>query len=264
MELKNNYLDIALQACFKASEAVMNIYKKDDFGVQWKVDDSPLTKADLEAHNIIKMELSQTGLPILSEEGRDIPFEERKSWETLWIVDPIDGTKEFIKRSGEFTINIALVTRKNPVLGVVYAPALGIIYWNDCYQNAYKLQNVYSNADFNAAVDTANVLPLKKAHHNYIIATSKSHLSEKTKDFIKQKSENTKVEILAKGSSLKMCMVAEGAVDCYPRLGTTMEWDTAAAHAICLSAKKNIRNYTTNLELSYNKETLKNDWFLAK
>ncbi|WP_417885250.1 3'(2'),5'-bisphosphate nucleotidase CysQ [Zunongwangia sp.] len=260
----NNYLEIALQACFKAAESVMKIYSTSDFEIQWKEDDSPLTKADLAAHQLIKKELEKADLPILSEEGKKIPFEKRKLWETLWIVDPIDGTKEFIKRSGEFTINIGLVTQNKPVLGVVYAPALGIIYWNDSFQNAYKLQNIYSYADFKAAVDTAKVLPLQKMHPNYIIATSKSHLSEKTKDFIQQKSKKTKVEILAKGSSLKMCMVAEGAVDCYPRLGTTMEWDTAAAHAICLSAKKNIKNYTTNLALVYNKESLKNDWFLAK
>lgn len=260
----DNYVDIAIKACFKAAEAVMEIYNQSDFGIQWKADDSPLTKADLAAHQIIKKELEQTDLPILSEEGNNISFEERKSWNTLWIVDPIDGTKEFIKKSGEFTINIALVTQNNPILGVVYAPALGIIYWNDFFQYAYKLQNIYSYTDFKAAVDTAYVLPLQKTHHNYIIATSKSHLSEKTKDFIRRKSETVKVEILAKGSSLKMCMVAEGSVDCYPRLGTTMEWDTAAAHAICLSAKKNIKNYTTNLALVYNKESLKNDWFLAK
>ena len=209
-----------------AGQAIMEIYNQ-DFAVEYKTDNSPLTIADQKANEIIVTSLSQLpvnsllnqSIPILSEEGRDIPYEERKNWDSFWLIDPLDGTKEFVKRNGEFTVNIALIYKKNPVLGVVYSPVLNVCYWAKSNEGAFK---------------DGKKLPLKtKRQQNvYKIVASRSHMSSETKDFIEAIDTDKEKEIISIGSSLKICLVAEGEANIYPRLGTTMEWDTAAAHAI--------------------------------
>ncbi len=262
-KLEDQYLEIAIKASFKAAKEVMSIYDSGEFDVEMKSDNSPLTIADKTAHTIIKEELEKTGIPILSEEGQHLPYKERKHWDKLWIVDPIDGTKEFIKKSGEFTINIALIEQQKPILGVIYAPALAVLYWGG-QSGSYKLTEVQGFKEFEYKLDSREKLPLTHTNETFTIAASKSHLTNTTKDFIDQKrSVYRDVEIISKGSSLKICMVAEGVVDCYPRFGTTMEWDTAAGHAVCVNADAEITDLN-QIPLLYNKKDLRNADFLCK
>lgn len=236
-----------------AGKAVMAVYEK-DFEVDFKEDESPLTEADLKANEIICRELNSLypEIPILSEENKEIPYEARKNWNRFWLVDPVDGTKEFIKKNGEFTVNIALIENGTPILGVVYAPALEDLYTGDLENGAFK---------------NGESLPLKvnsNPNESLTVVASRSHLSQETEDFIEGLKENTKnVETISKGSSLKLCLVAEGAADYYPRLAPTMEWDTAAAHAVCLAACKRVFRHDNNEDLTYNKENLLNPWFIV-
>ncbi len=273
-----------------AGKAVMEIYEK-DFDVEYKDDKSPLTEADKRAHEIIVEGLQKiSSLPILSEEGKNIPYEERRSWERYWCVDPIDGTKEFIKKNGEFTVNIALIEKGEPVAGVVFAPALGELYWAKKGEGAFKAR--IQDSEFRAPKEEdIQVLPLEEnrtAGKGLRIVASKSHLNDETKNFI-DSLQNTEPgtqnpELVSRGSSLKLVMVAEGSADIYPRLAPTMEWDTAAADAIVREAGKMTYRYesehgtrstesdtrhptpdTQNLEpLQYNKENLLNPWFVVR
>lgn len=253
---KINVQDVVLLAK-QAGEAIMEIYKK-DFDVEFKADESPLTEADKAAHIIIEDCLKQlddkngTQIPVLSEEGKDIPYEERKGWEYFWLVDPLDGTKEFVKKNGEFTVNIALIHKDTPVLGVVYAPALDITYWAKHGEGAFK---------------DGQKLPLKTAEQRdtYKIVASRSHMSDETQQFIDGLATNKEKELVSIGSSLKICLVAEGEADIYPRLGPTMEWDTGAAHAILLESGCSIDKYVHGnlLAFFYNKEVLLNPFFIA-
>ena len=242
----------------EAGRAVMQIYER-DFAVEYKEDKSPLTEADKASNEIICAALSELypDIPLLSEENREIPFDERRNWEYYWCIDPVDGTKEFIKKNGEFTINIALIHRFRPVAGVVYAPAADLLY------SAKKGRGAYRNR---------KRLPLQKNDNPervLRVVASKSHLSAETQAFIDRLSEKTEsIEQVSRGSSLKLCMVAEGSADIYPRMAPTMEWDTAAADAIVresgamtyrLSAESEIEG-----DLLYNKEDLLNPWFLVK
>jgi 3'(2'), 5'-bisphosphate nucleotidase len=258
------YLLIALEAAINAGSEIMKIYESDNFEIEVKEDASPLTKADKTAHQIITKYLSKTGLPILSEEGKHIPFEDRNSWGKFWMVDPIDGTKEFIKRNGEFTINIALIYQQKPILGVVYAPALHELYYAQNTLGAFKI-NTTLNIDLNNILSDSIKLPVSKTNNIYTIVASRSHLSKETTDFIEQlKNDYDEIEMISRGSSLKFCLVAEGAADCYPRFAPTMEWDTAAGHAICKFAGFTILDLTTKAELLYNKENLLNNFFLVE
>jgi 3'(2'), 5'-bisphosphate nucleotidase len=250
----------------EAGDAIMEIYKK-DFTVEYKEDDSPLTEADRLSHRIIVEKLSELGLrspelPVLSEEGKTIPYETRKAWEYYWCVDPIDGTKEFIKKNGEFTVNIALIHRDTPVLGVVYAPALGDMYAAKKGEGAFK--TVLSAT---GSVLRKEQLPLKtnkEPGKSLVVVASKSHLSKETQEFIDIVARSTEhVTRISKGSSLKLCMVAEGEADIYPRLGPTMEWDTAAAHAVVLGAGKQVKQWDSDQPLRYNKPDLLNPWFVV-
>lgn len=237
----------------QAGQAIMEIYKQ-DFSIEYKDDKSPLTEADKRANEIIVRGLNALSIifPILSEEGKTIPYEERKDWDYFWMVDPLDGTKEFIKKNGEFTVNIALIHKNAPILGVVYAPALGEMYWavqgKGAFKDGKKLP-LYINPD--------------PAKHLKIVA-SKSHLSVETAQFIEQLSQTTQsIECTSKGSSLKLCMVAEGSADVYPRLAPTMEWDTAAADAIVRESGKMTYRYQSDIPLQYNKSELLNPWFIV-
>jgi 3'(2'), 5'-bisphosphate nucleotidase len=237
----------------EAGNAIMQIYKQ-DFKVEYKQDSSPLTLADKKANDIIEDGLNQlsVNLPILSEEGKESPYRDRKHWEYFWLVDPLDGTKEFVKKNGEFTVNIALIYKDTPVLGVVYASALDICYWAKQGEGAFK---------------DGQKLPLKTEgqRNTYKIIASRSHMSEETQVFIDVIETDKEKELISVGSSLKICLVAEGEADIYPRLSPTMEWDTGAAHAIVNESGKSIQQYKNGQysKLEYNKEDLLNQWFVV-
>jgi 3'(2'), 5'-bisphosphate nucleotidase len=238
----------------KAGDVIMEIYAK-DFSVEYKDDKSPLTEADQKANDVIVDGLNALSVqfPILSEEGKLIPYEERKDWEYFWMVDPLDGTKEFIKKNGEFTVNIALIYQNSPILGVVYAPALNEMYWAKQGEGAFK---------------NKVRLPLlvnESPEKNLTVVASKSHLSEETEVCISELRETTQeLLFISKGSSLKLVMVAEGSADVYPRLAPTMEWDTAAADAIVREAGKMTFEHLKEKALFYNKENLLNPWFIVR
>ncbi len=239
----------------KAGSAIMAIYAK-DFAVEYKEDDSPLTEADTRSNEIICQALAASfpDIPLLSEENKAVPYDERKNWEYYWCIDPIDGTKEFIKKNGEFTVNIALIHQETPVLGVVYAPALGDMY------KAKRGEGAFKNGER---------LPLKRnlTPEMYLnVVASKSHLSEETQAFIDELAKGTEeINQVSKGSSLKLCMVAEGEADVYPRLAPTMEWDTAAADAVVRESGKMTYQFgETEAPLVYNKENLLNPWFVVR
>lgn len=242
-----------IQIAKDAGKKIMEIYAT-DFEIYSKDDKSPLTEADKAANEIICRELKKLTpqIPILSEENKTIDYSERKSWSQMWVVDPIDGTKEFIKKNGEFTVNIALVENGVPVAGVVYAPAIDDMYWADetgAYKNGDKLPL------------STNETPEK----SLTIVASRSHMSQETQDYVDSLKKGTEsIELTSVGSSLKLCYVAEGKADQYPRLAPTMEWDTAAAHAVALKAGKEVLNFETRQNLLYNKENLLNPWFLVK
>jgi 3'(2'), 5'-bisphosphate nucleotidase len=237
----------------EAGDAIMQVYKQ-NFEVEYKQDNSPLTLADKKANDIIETGLNQLSVnfPILSEEGKSIPYEEREHWEYFWLVDPLDGTKEFVKKNDEFTVNIALIHKDTPVLGVVYAPALDVCYWAKQSDGAFK---------------DGQKLPLKTAgqRNTYKIVVSRSHMSDETRAFIDVIDTQKEKELISIGSSLKICLVAEGEADIYPRFGPTMEWDTGAADAIAREANKNIRKYKNNKygPHMYNKNNLLNQWFVV-
>ena len=248
-----------------AGKEIMKIYETEDFDVDFKSDDSPLTKADIASHNIIVELLQQTQVPVLSEEGKEMPYSIRKEWDTLWIVDPIDGTKEFIKRNGEFTVNIALIENNSPILGVIYVPALEQLYFSATGLGSYKVNDIVECGELEELIDSASKLPIKDPSRPYTVVASRSHLSEETKGFIDElRKKHGEIETISKGSSLKLCMVAEGQADCYPRFAPTMEWDTAAGQAICRYAGIDVIDYKTQETMKYNRENLLNNWFLVK
>ena len=259
-----NPLKVALEGAFEAGVAILEIYHSGEFDVTLKGDDSPLTKADLASHEVIMRHLSHTQIPVLSEEGRNIPFSERSAWSELWVVDPIDGTKEFIKRNGEFTVNIALVRNQVPALGVILVPVTGEVYFSD-ENRAFKAQvDMAGPLDVETVMAAAAKLPMDKGERPFTVVASRSHMSPETEDFVEQlRQEHGKVELMSKGSSLKLCMVAEGKADCYPRFAPTMEWDTAAGQAICTAAGLNVVDQSTGVTMLYNREALLNAWFLV-
>ena len=241
-------LELAITAAKSASEKILEVYNSNDFQVERKGDNSPLTIADKRSHEVIQEGLNQSGLPILSEEGRDIPYEERSRWESFWMVDPIDGTKEFIKRNGEFTVNIALIEGNKPVLGVVMVPVSGNIYSAIKGEGAYKNEKrIFVNSC--SYEDT-----------NLRVVASRSHLNEETEKFIGNLNDPV---IVSKGSSLKLLMVAEGEADLYPRYAPTMEWDTAAAQIIVEEAGGSVRIANEKDSVKYNKPNLLNPFFLV-
>ena len=255
-------LELATQAALKAGEAIMEIYNGEDFEVELKSDDSPLTKADKTAHEIITAYLSSSSLPILSEEGSDIPYADRKNWDRFWMVDPIDGTKEFIKRNGEFTVNIALIENQKPIIGVVYAPALKDLYFAEEGAGSFKMEDILSIEDIHKSerIDlTQSTYP-----EIFTLVVSKSHMNEQTQEFVdKKEQEFGEIATASFGSSLKICKVAEGSAHCYPRFGPTMEWDTAAAHAISTYAGNKIIQGDGISQIIYNKVDLLNPFFIV-
>lgn len=256
----NPLLHIAIDAAVKAGKAILEIYESSDFGIELKEDHSPLTKADKTAHEIIAQYLETTNFPILSEEGLTIHYQDRKAWKTFWMVDPLDGTKEFIKRNGEFTVNIALIENGMPIAGVVYVPIRKELYYAD-HQGSFKTAISDEN---NIRLNDAQKLPLKLNRDEYVVLASKSHINKETEAYINNiHLQGRKLKIESRGSSLKFCLIAEGLADCYPRMGPTMEWDTAAGHAIAKYANKEVNIYPDGTPLIYNKENLLNPYFIV-
>jgi len=268
-KLLNEVIDIAI----KAGNEIMEIYEK-DFSIEYKDDKSPLTEADKHSNDVIVAGLKKLDrqYPILSEETKAAEYSVRKEWTNFWLVDPIDGTKEFIKKNGEFTVNIALVEDGAPVIGVVYAPALDTLY--------------YGMKDFGAYRKTGEKLEALPAIINnpveskvIRVVASRSHLNQETSDFIDAVAKqypDCEVEKVSKGSSLKLCMVAEGSADIYPRVAPTMEWDTGAAQGVVEAAGKGTYRFETfpvnsvefgcsidTEKLKYNKEDLLNPYFVV-
>ena len=260
-----NHLNTAITAALEAGKAILDIYNTDDFGVELKGDDSPLTKADIASHNVIMSYLVKTEIPVLSEEGKAIPYQERKDWKQLWIVDPIDGTKEFIKRNGEFTVNIALIEAQIAQIGVIFVPATGVLYFSTVAKGAFKVSVALDHYDLDTLYKDAVKLPIERADSTFTIVASRSHMSVETEAYVNEmRQAHDEVNLISKGSSLKLCMVAEGQADCYPRFAPTMEWDTAAGQAICEHAGFEVIDWDTKQPMLYNRERLLNHWFLVR
>nr|WP_294840359.1 3'(2'),5'-bisphosphate nucleotidase CysQ [uncultured Methylotenera sp.] len=241
----------------EAGDAIMRIYST-DFGFEMKSDNSPLTQADIAAHDIIVTKLRQLTphIPVLSEESTESDIDSRLSWQTYWLIDPLDGTREFLKRNGEFTVNIALIDQHQSVMGVVYAPVTGLVYYASRGHGAYKQE-----AD--APAQRIHVKPLNL--EQITIAGSRSHSDERFQKFLHgvEAATMVKPELICLGSSLKICLVAEGKADVYPRLGPTYEWDTAAGHCVLQEAGGDIVDMHA-VALSYNaKLSLLNPHFFA-
>lgn len=251
MELES-LLETAKDAALAAGKEILKIYESGDFSIEAKADDSPLTLADKAAHHKIVSFLDKTGIPILSEEGRDIPYEERSKWEYFWMVDPLDGTKEFIKKNGEFTVNIALIHKGESVLGVVCTPVLNELFW------AVKGSGSYVKRNGQISKLSTSKKSLKE--HRLRVVASRSHMSKETEEYLEKLTEP---EIVSKGSSLKFLLIASGQADLYPRFGPTMEWDTAAAHVIVMEAGGSVTLTDHKTSLLYNKENLLNPYFIV-
>lgn len=303
-----DYLKKAIAASLDAGAAILRIYER-DFTIETKADSSPLTEADKAAHHIIVDALEPTGIPVLSEESKTVPYETRKGWRRFWLVDPLDGTKEFIKKNGEFTVNIALIDNGRPVLGVVYAPVLRTIYYGSQAEGmehpasprlrrtsgAWKCTDC-ANKSVDEIMTSAVLLSLSSVlrppSSALRIVASRSHCNDETKKFIEAlEAKYRAVTLVSSGSSLKLCMVAEGSADVYPRIAPTCEWDTAAAQAVVEASGGRVVQYDASVpaadyfndfneqgvstiststgtsgrlnDLHYNKENLLNPFFVV-
>ncbi|HAN18214.1 MAG: 3'(2'),5'-bisphosphate nucleotidase [Bacteroidetes bacterium GWC2_33_15] len=258
----------AIDAAIKAGKEILKVYHSNDFDINIKSDNSPLTRADKIAHEIISEILTITGLPVLSEEGKNIPYETRKNWNQFWLVDPLDGTKEFINRNGEFTVNIALIKENEPAFGVIYVPVTKDLYFGGENMGSYKIINIDETVpftDISTLVQMSFQLPFFIDETCFTVVASKSHLNQETIDYIDNlKSTHNNIEFVSKGSSLKLCMVAEGTANIYPRFGPTMEWDIAAGHAIAFFSGCSVTGQDEKTPLSYNKKELLNPGFIVK
>lgn len=245
-------LSPVIQTAYQAGKVIMEVYES-GFSVEEKSDHTPVTEADMAANNIIVKSLKELTphLPILTEEAVPTPFSERQTWPRYWLIDPLDGTREFIKRNGEFTVNIALIDGHEPVMGVIYAPVIGVLYYAAKGQGAYKQKSLD---------DPKAIHVREKTTGKTIVTCGRSHPSEEIENFIMNIGEH---DILRVGSALKSCLVAEGKADLYPRLGPTSEWDTAAAQCIVEEAGGAITD-TKMQRLRYNtKDDLLNPHFFV-
>jgi 3'(2'), 5'-bisphosphate nucleotidase len=281
------YLLTSIQAAITAGAAILDVYRSPDFEVEEKTDKSPLTLADRRSHEVIVNYLAKFDIPILSEEGRDIPYPERNKWDTYWLIDPLDGTKEFIKKNGEFTVNIAMIRHNKPVAGVIYVPDRDTLYFASTGIGAYKADahqitgllvereerpdqcagSLDSGNDqrLKDIIEKSTSLPIDQSTNRpYTIAGSRSHATPELEAIVeKKRREHGEVEFISAGSSLKLCLVAEGRADIYPRTGPTMEWDTAAGQAVVECSGGKVYKYDTEEPLDYNKENLLNPWFVV-
>tara|TARA_R100000935_G_scaffold58703_1_gene97151 strand:- start:7714 stop:8646 length:933 start_codon:yes stop_codon:yes gene_type:complete len=253
----------AIKAAIQAGNEIMKVYAT-DFSVEHKGDDSPLTQADKNANEVINSFLLKTNIPIISEENKQTDYTIRRNWEQCWIVDPLDGTKEFVKRNGEFTVNIALIKNGVPLLGVIYVPVSKELYFTNAVgSKSYKYVVEDETIQIRELLETATeIKPLDSKTPPIKVVGSRSHLNDDTKKFIETLTKE--VEIVSKGSSLKFCLVAEGKAHLYPRFAPTMEWDTAAGHAICQAVGVKVVKTKSGKPLKYNKKNLLNPYFLVE
>ncbi len=255
---------LLIEASLKAGEEILKVYAR-DFDVETKDDKSPLTEADKNSHLAIMSFLEKTDIPVLSEEGKEMSYEERKGWNQFWLVDPLDGTKEFVKKNGEFTVNIALIEDGLPVYGIIYAPVLKKLFVGNVGEQAWVAEYVVPTTSVDDILASKTSIPVSKPEKPYIVVASRSHFSPETQEFVDQlKEEKGEIDFASMGSSLKICLVAEGKADIYPRFGPTMEWDTGAGHAIAKAAGKMVTDHETGEEMRYNKENLLNHWFVVE
>lgn len=253
MELNQDLIDAVCQIAVEAGQRTLPIYHS-DFDVQTKDDDSPLTQADLAAHRAITTGLNEItpDVPQLSEEGAEIPYETRADWAEYWLIDPLDGTKEFINKNDQFTINIALIRDRRPVFGVVYSPVMQTLWFGSTEFGAFR------RVGETATAEPISVAPAHSAKPRVLV--SRSHRGEKIDQLLNRMPD---FEPVSMGSSLKFCVIAEGTADFYPRLGPTSEWDTAAGHAV-LNAAGGLVTDIRGRPLRYNEtDSLLNDWFIA-
>ena len=267
-DIKAYLLPKAFNAAVSAGWEIMQVYKnRDDYHISVKSDSTPITIADRLAHEKIKQSLGQTRIPILSEEGRQMLYDERRNWELFWLVDPLDGTVEFIKGNNEFTVNIALMADRVCICAVVYVPYLKKAYVASREFGAYLITDIEPERDacysYEQICNLRVRLPLEAAAHSgYRIAVSRSHQTAETMEYIEAvRSYRADVEVVEQGSSYKFCLLAEGEIDYYPRTTHTYEWDTAAAELILSEAGGYTRSLPDHKPLLYNKEDLKNPWF---
>ena len=248
-------LEIAVSAALEAGDEIMDVYNNtEDINYEKKSDDSPLTIADKKSHNKIMSYLEETGINIISEESKNVEYNERRNWEEYWLVDPLDGTKEFIKKNGEFTVNIALIKNNKPHLGIVYCPTQETLYYNDHEKNVFKKVGDNITTLNNRSSVNENSEGLR-------VVVSRSHMNEETSEYVSKLSDP---KLITCGSSLKFLYIADNKADIYPRFGPTMEWDTGAAHSILNALGIQVINLETGRELSYNKENLLNPHFIIK
>jgi 3'(2'), 5'-bisphosphate nucleotidase len=274
----NDYRDLlpaycpgAVLAAYDAGEAIMAAYDG-ELDIEYKADQSPLTVADKRSHQIIMSRLqAQWDLPVLSEESEELPYDQRRHWRDFWLLDPLDGTKEFIKHNGEFTVNIALIHDGRPVLGIVYSPVLGLFYLGAEGAGARLLrrgEHFQDRDDLVNALSNCHSLPplpnAARTNQPLRVVASRSHSNQATEDFIAAlEKEHGAVELLSIGSSLKLCLVADGSAALYPRIAPTMEWDTAAAQAVCEAAGCRVLDFNDGKPLRYNKMNLTNPFFVV-
>jgi 3'(2'), 5'-bisphosphate nucleotidase len=259
----------AANAAIRAGAKIMAVYESGDFHIKAKSDLTPLTLADTLAHDEIKSNLAVTRIPVISEEGRSIAYDERSSWDLLWMVDPLDGTDEFINRTSDFTVNIALIQNGYPTIGIVYAPAYRRIYFAVKERGSYRRHNIQpdKNARFTyeELIENSVKLPIIQNNDKLTVVTSRLHISPDTSDYVNElRKKYHDINVFRRGSSLKMCMLAVGKADIYPRLDTTWEWDTAASQIIAEEAGFSIHSIEDDMRLSYNKENMQNPWFVCK
>lgn len=258
---------LAVELALKAGKEIMRIYNTPEhFAIETKSDSSPVTAADKKAHSVIVTGLAEySDLPVISEEGEIADLEERNSWTHFWLIDPLDGTKEFIKRNGDFTVNIALIKDQKPFLGIVYTPVHETLYVGEVGVGAWKLDNISIDNYSSKTLERKKPLPLKSSHTPYTVLLSRSHMTPETEEWVQNKRKSKpELATIHAGSSLKSCIIAEGNAHIHPRLGNTMEWDTAAAHAVVQAAGKNIVDFHSGEPLKYNTETLVNPWFIVQ
>lgn len=260
-----SHLKIAIKAALLGGKEILKVYAR-DFDVTIKEDHSPLTEADQAANKVIVSLLQQTPIPIISEESKQLSYDIRKNWKQCWIVDPLDGTKEFIKKNDEFTVNIALVEQGKPILGVILVPATKELYYAIVSEGkAYKVRIDDFDQEVGSIFAKAISISPHKDSSQLRVVGSRSHMNDETLNYLEHLKKETlkELKIVSKGSSLKLCLVAEGAADVYPRFAPTMEWDIAAGHAICSAAGVQVIDQVTGKEMRYNKENLLNNYFIV-
>jgi 3'(2'), 5'-bisphosphate nucleotidase len=261
----------AFNAALRAGAAILEVYRrKGEFGIDLKRDLTPITEADRRAHAVIKEYLGPTHVPLLSEEGREMRFDERRDWDMFWLVDPLDGTKEFIKGNNEFTVNIALVVNNRPVVGIIYVPYYEKIYFCEKGHGSFMKHGVVADPEAEFSYEDvfagAARLPLKSERNNPLrIAVSRSHKTGETEKYVAQmRTRFPDAVVVEQGSSYKFCMLAEGEIDYYPRTTNTYEWDTAAGEIILSDTGGTTKSLPELGKFAYNKESLLNPWFVCR